>query len=425
MKQASHIVILGAGIAGLATAWYLQRFSKGGFKITLVEKTARVGGWIETIEKDGFLFENGPRGFRPKGKGKKTLDLAREAGLTEELLAASPKAKKRYIWFNQQLHSVSPLLLFQCGFLQAALKEWFMPPSDSGADESIQAFFLRRFNGALTSRLIEPLVQGIFGGRASALSLRSCFPLLSQWEQVYGSVVKGFWNSRKKREKEHLPPLCSFRRGMESLPQALAAKLQADWLLSTEVEAIVGREIRTSQGILEADHIVAALPAHVLEKICPAAYLSLSPLPFLTLTTIHLGYRGSVLKKRGFGYLVPLHAEEGVLGMTWDSEIFPQQDHGVQTRLCVMFRGEKSKEELLPLILKTVTAHLGITQAPQTLVVHTSRQAIPQYPVGFDTRLRSLCIPHVSFVGSSYGGVGINDCVAQAELIAHQICQDF
>ena len=72
--MARHIIILGAGISGLATAWFLKKYAdqkQSQLKITLIEKSQRAGGWIQTIQTGKFLFEQGPRSFRSKERERK------------------------------------------------------------------------------------------------------------------------------------------------------------------------------------------------------------------------------------------------------------------------------------------------------------------------------------------------------------------
>ncbi|GIG30823.1 phytoene desaturase [Cellulomonas marina] len=51
------MVVVGGGIGGLTTAALLAR---GGARVTLLERSARVGGRAGTLEQDGFRFDTGP-----------------------------------------------------------------------------------------------------------------------------------------------------------------------------------------------------------------------------------------------------------------------------------------------------------------------------------------------------------------------------
>jgi hypothetical protein len=80
--HARNIAILGGGITGLTTAFQLARTIPNA-KITLFEKSNRLGGWLdsEVLQVDGgeVLFEWGPRSLRPdlEGPGQATLLLVR------------------------------------------------------------------------------------------------------------------------------------------------------------------------------------------------------------------------------------------------------------------------------------------------------------------------------------------------------------
>ncbi len=51
------VVVIGAGVAGLATAALLAR---DGYEVTLLEKNDQVGGRGRVWEKDGYKFDMGP-----------------------------------------------------------------------------------------------------------------------------------------------------------------------------------------------------------------------------------------------------------------------------------------------------------------------------------------------------------------------------
>lgn len=62
-EEKKKVVILGAGLAGLACGYEL---TKAKFKVTLIEKENEVGGLAKTIEKNGFRFDTGPHRWYTK-----------------------------------------------------------------------------------------------------------------------------------------------------------------------------------------------------------------------------------------------------------------------------------------------------------------------------------------------------------------------
>jgi protoporphyrinogen/coproporphyrinogen III oxidase len=396
------VVILGGGISGLAAAWFLQQRYRNQIELTLIEKSSRVGGHIRTVQKGGFLFEEGARGFRPSGKGRATLELVRELGLGNELVGANKGAQKRYIYLNGKLRPFNLLFLLREKILSAALHDLITPPS-SAEDETIADFTTRRFNKHLAENLMDPLTKGVFGGDCRKLSMRSCFPLLWQFEREKKSVIRGFL--AKRGQKRHPISLYTFKKGMESLPKALAEQLQCPILLSKTVHSF--EEI-------EADYIISTLPTSALCKLAGQE----DPVKYLTLTTVNCGWEERVLKKRGYGFLIPSKEEGEILGMVWDSEIFPSLNEGKQTRICVMFPGVASEEELYARALKSLKTYLGITLKPAVYSVHVAQNAIPQYTLYHHQRIEAFKrgLPsNVYTIGNCFEGVGINDCIFNAK----------
>ncbi|MCH9627395.1 MAG: Protoporphyrinogen oxidase [Chlamydiales bacterium] len=383
------VVIIGAGISGLAAGWYHKQ---QGHAVTILEKSARAGGWIRSSREQGFLFEQGPRGFRPAGKGKRTLALVKELGLESELVPADASARKRFIVHKERLHAVSFRFLLRQGVVSALLRDFCVSASDK-EDETIANFCRRRFNAKIAERIVDPLVKGIFGGDAEELSMRCCFPTV--WEAAKkGAVIR---NLKKSKEK---PPasLYSFRSGMERLTERLADALKEEIHLNAPV---------TRLEEIEADQIIAAIPAYALAEMAGIQ----DPFTYASLTTVSLGWNGSFLPQKGFGFLVPSLEKENFLGMTWDSAIFPEQNQGEQTRVCVMIESEGTLE----IALEAVKKYLGIEQSPDAHVVGKAARAIPQYLLGHHKRLAFFQkqLP-IQLIGNSYTGVGVNDCIEAA-----------
>ena len=414
MKQ---IVILGAGLSGLTSGWYLHKKWGDQIKLTLIEKTDRVGGWIRSIQQEGFLFEQGPRGFRPK---QLTLDLIKELGLKEKLIGADRSAKKRYLLLNGQLHRFSLGLLLRHGLLQSC----FHKTPLSSEDETIAHFCNRCFSSSFTETIVDPIVKGIFGGEMRDLSYRSCFPTLWEWEKQKGSILRGWLASRRKSSSSKVA-LYSFKEGMELLPKTIAAKLPASILLSTAVQALEKKDkgflIHLNNRTIEADCVISALPAHTLADIFPPIKSLLTHIPFATLSVVNLGWHGKKLAKPGYGFLVPSKEREDIMGMTWDSSIFPDQNRGEQIRLTTMIRGNHPHNELLTLALEKAAIHLQLSHPPDETLTRVAHLAIPQYPVGHKRHLNQLeeALPQGMYlVGNSFYGVGVNDCIMAAATLS-------
>ena len=249
---------------------------------------------------------------------------------------------------------------------------------------------------------MDPLAKGVFGGDARKLSIRSCLPLLWHYERERGSVIKGWLASRRKKEK---PPasLYTFKGGMERLPQELARRLDIPIVLSKTVASL--EEI-------EADCVISALPTSALASLIGCE----DPVTYASLSLVHCGWEGDLLKKRGYGFLVPTKEKSPILGMTWDSEIFPIRKG--QTQVCVMIGGIYPEEELRKIAYESLQSYLGITKPPDVFYINVAQQAIPQYTLYHEQRIEAFkkrLPPHVRVIGNSYEGVGINDCITCAK----------
>ena len=81
MTSTSHeVIIVGAGMAGLTAAAYLSR---AGHDVLLIEKNENCGGLLNSIQKDGFVFDTGPRSIENSGAVRPLLN---DLGISLELL---------------------------------------------------------------------------------------------------------------------------------------------------------------------------------------------------------------------------------------------------------------------------------------------------------------------------------------------------
>src|SRR2546426_7183873 len=88
----SSVAIIGGGISGLSTAYYL---SKAGVSSTLIEARPRLGGVIQTERIEDCVIEAGPDSFLAMKPW--AFDLIREVGLESEVIGSNDHERKTYI----------------------------------------------------------------------------------------------------------------------------------------------------------------------------------------------------------------------------------------------------------------------------------------------------------------------------------------
>ncbi len=453
MKQSKKVAILGAGISGLSLAWYLSKEIDPS-EIVLIEKGDQLGGWMQTTIEDGFLFERGPRTFRPS-KSTDLLDLIEEVGILDQVIAASNVAQMRYILNASKLQPVprNPIDFFTSpltrGIVPALFKEWLVPTQNL-EDESIYDFVSRRLNRKTALKLFDPLTVGIYAGDIKNLSMKSCFPALFELEQNSGTITRGLIKSLRRRKKKdrfvkegfHRSSLFTLRYGMGSLVEMIERKLEIEIRKSTEVESLSvnseGVQIQTSSGEIEVEQVFCALPlpgAGKLLQNLDSSFTSLSQVKNASLMIANLGYDQKVLEKKGFGYLVPSEEKDEILGMIWDSDVFPEQNLGqTQTRLSVMMGGmfrpdilDLSSEECFDRAKSAASRHLKIDIEPKVQILTKALNCIPQLEVGHHQKMTYLqkrlaeLYPQLHLVGNYIDGVSVNDCIARSK----EVCRAF
>jgi protoporphyrinogen oxidase len=94
------VVVVGAGIAGLAAAWELTQ--DGGCDVTLLESERRAGGVVATERVQEFIVEGGPDGFLA---GEPELPaLARELGIGDHVVGQI--ARGTSLWTGTALQPI-------------------------------------------------------------------------------------------------------------------------------------------------------------------------------------------------------------------------------------------------------------------------------------------------------------------------------
>jgi oxygen-dependent protoporphyrinogen oxidase len=456
--QAPRIVIVGAGISGLAVAYHLQRLVPSA-QISVLERDVRPGGTIWSERQAGFLVEYGPNGFLP-GKPS-TLSLCRSLDLERFLVEAGPAARHRYLLLDGRLHRLpegvwsfltTPILSWRSKL--AVVWERFRHAPPPQTEESVHDFFCRRTTVEIAETLADALVTGIHAGDPRLLSMAAAFPRLAQLERQWGSLTRAMRQLIQERRAASAGRLfrtgsqfLSFAEGMRTLIEALVQRLRTPPLLGV----CVTRVSRTKSGSWQvqaegrdawpADAVVLACPAY-----CQAEMLAdldrqlaeeVAGIPYSPAVVVTMGFRQEAVPGRldGFGYLVPQRLRADVLGSQWCSSIFPQR----APPGCVVLRAicggwqrpdvvSWDEERLLASVRGHYRQVLGITAMPVFHAVVRWPKAIPQYHVGHLQRLERIAARLAQYrglflTGNAYHGVALNDCTEQGEMVAQAVAR--
>lgn len=105
--------MLGGGLSGASLAFFLRQVAlqaEQSVRIRVLEAAPALGGWIQTAQRQDFLFEEGPRGFRPSRNGAEMLRLVEQLDLKSEMRAVDPAAKSRYILHDGRVQKMPTTL---------------------------------------------------------------------------------------------------------------------------------------------------------------------------------------------------------------------------------------------------------------------------------------------------------------------------
>ncbi len=463
----TDVVILGAGIAGLATAYELSR---RGVSFVVLERAPRPGGVIVSEELDGYTIDGGPDALlahKPDG-----IQLCRELGLEDRLISTTPP-RLAFIQRRGRLHAlppdsmlgiptrISPMLrtkLFSWpGKLRMGAELFVRRRTDSG-DESIGAFMRRRFGREATDYLAEPLLAGIHAGDVDRLSLHALFPRFAEAELTHGSLLRAFRSAARRKTSRHGGKTRSAKASPEqsegpfkSLPGGLSEMVRAlvrtigDTNVRTEATAmsIDGRGpfvVQTSgRQTFEARAVVIATPAYVaadlLRERDPDLAVRCREIPYTSTATVALAFRRDAIRHRlnGSGFLVPRAESSNILAVSWLSSKWANRAPDGRVLMRAFLGGARdphalkhSDAELVDRSLGALRPLLGIAGDPLLTRVYRWDRANAQYEVGHLERVAAIDKalqrhPGIFVTGSGFHGVGIPDCVADGRLTARRV----
>ena len=446
MVDPRQVIVIGGGISGLACAYRLKQL---GVPVILLEASARVGGLVGTVRKDEFLFESGPQSFQGT---KPVIDLIREVGLETELQRADPRAP-RFV-FRGRLHKIpmTPHALMTSSLLGIKSRakiasEPFKRTKPPTKEESVADFVRRKFGHEILEYLVAPFVSGVYAGDPEKLSLKAAFPTLEEWEREYGSVLRGAMKSRSDKEKRSgPPPLCSFRDGVGSLAEAIAAKLGDSVRLGAKAASVarsanyqVCFEQNGRNEMVEAAAVVVATPAytaaHIAAPISSPLVHTLSGVAYAPVAVVASGYYDRQITERldGFGFLVPRSEKVRTLGTVWNSSLFPGRAPAGSVTITSFIGGatdpkimDRSEDEIAAIVQDENARILHISGSPVASAVWKYPKALPQYNLGHRHVVEAIrngerSNPGLFFCGNYLEGPSLGKCVEAANQTAQAI----
>ena len=447
--MAAECVVVGAGISGLSLGHALL---ERGIEPLVLESAKQVGGKIGSEVANGFLTERGPAGFLDRD-GAITALIDR-LGLRSQLVDALPASSKRALLLNGQIVPIphSPLELIRSPLLSARGKLRLLaePLIARGkpTSESVAHFARRRFGAESAERLFYPLVSGLYAGDPERIDVANAFPWFKDLERNHRSIILGALEEMIAHRASQ-PQLRTFRRGMQELPNALERALAHRVEHHARVDAI--ERVRTgwkvsivhqdARTISYVPMIALAVPAYeaarLMAPLDARAAQALRAIEYAPVSLVNLGFADTpkTSKLEAYGFLVARSEPSsalGVLGAVFQSAAFPERALAGTSLVSVRLGGlcnpnlaENSDEELIELSQQMLGGILSLGETVFSRVVRHS-QALPQYGLRHSEWIERIeaserALPGLFFVGNAYRGLGVPDCVRNAERVAARI----
>ncbi|MFE6332375.1 protoporphyrinogen oxidase [Streptomyces sp. NPDC057798] len=453
-----QVVVIGAGIAGLAAA---HRLLAGGTRVTVLEAADRIGGKLLPGEIAGVRVDLGAESMlarRPEAVG-----LAREAGLAERL--QPPATATASLWTRGALRPMPKGHVMGVPGTAAALagvlsdeglarieREAELPRTEVGDDVAVGAYVAERLGREVVDRLVEPLLGGVYAGDAYRISMRSAVPQLFRAAQAHDSLTEAVRaiQATAAAAQQSGPVFMGIDGGIGTLALAVAQAVLArggEIRTGAPVTGLHrepdGWRVVTGDRTLHADAVVVAVPARaaagLLRAEAPAAATELAAVEYASMALVTLAYRrADTALPDGSGFLVPPVDGRTIKASTFASHkwgwIADQDPDVLVLRTSLGRYGEteilqREDTDLVEVSRRDLKAATGLDATPLATRVTRWTDGLPQYPVGHHARVARIRehlgkVPGLAVCGAAYDGVGIPACIASAYAAVDRIHGD-
>lgn len=446
------VLIVGGGISGLASAWWLAR---AGLSVEVWEAGERPGGKIASTRQDGYLTERAASmvlNFRPE-----VAELMREAGLEAAKTTRLPAAEAhRYLLHEGCLQALpmrlgamltSPLWSLR-GKLRLLAEPFVL--SAGRTDEPVSEFITRRLGREALEKAMEPFIAGVLAADADQASAAAVLPRLVALEQRYGSIGAGVLTNRiLNRRTASTTEAFSFRGGMGTLVEALAKTPGIDLRTGHAAQELVHdgsgwqATAATPQGqrTVSACQVIVATPAPAAAALVNSLDGELAQLlhgiDYASVAVMHMGMAREAVGHPldGTGFLAPKGKSAALTGNMWMSTLFPDRAPPGKVLLTSYLGGARAPqvadwddERLAGETLRTLHSLLDLKADPETVRIDRHREALPLYHGAYQARLQAIAarlqhLPGLHLEANYRGGVSVRDRIACGHAVAKRILE--
>ena len=447
-----HVVIVGAGITGLAAAHQLLQQPHPP-RVTIVDGADRVGGIIQASPFAGLdSVDESADAFLTRTPS--AMKLCAAVGLDHHL--TSPAANHAYIWKNN-MNAIpagtilgvqgsrkaiwNKKLLTTSGKLRASV-EPLLPRAIGRSTDSLGAAIRSRCGDQVLERLVDPLVGSIYATDTDNFSVHG-MPQVAELLAQPTSLMRAARGSMQKRTSGG-PVFATPISGMSTLTRAVYDRIVeagARVILSSPVRNIdpQGRSyvVQLESESLQADAVILASPARhtaaLVEQISSETSKQLQQFEHASVIMIALTISRSQWPQHltGTGYLVPKPVQTGVTAVSFGSNKWAHWKTASNEMILRVSLGRDGApmhhlddKALLEVALRDLRLHLGFDATPTNMRFTRWIESFPQYRPGHAYRVDALdkqmhtSAPGVVLAGASYRGIGIPACINDGQRAA-------
>ncbi len=465
MILTKRIAIVGAGVTGLSSAYFIKK-ARPDIEVTIYEASNRVGGKIQTYRTEGYTIELGPESYL--GRKQIMTDIAKDIGLEEQLV--TNKTGQSYIYAKNKLYpipggsilgvptDIKPFLktklISPLGKVRASF-DLFKKPLQIDGDISVGSFFRARLGDEILENLIEPLMGGIYGTNIDDLSLMTTFPEFKEREEQFGSLIKGMRYEKEQRKKQRqLYPgapkgqFKQFRHGLSSFIEHLRDYIIEQGVTikyNTSVQDITIEQkkyvIKTENEAHSYDSVLVTTPHQkFLEWFGnDPAFDYFKKMDSTTVATVVLAFDESNIINNydGTGFVIARTSDTKITACTWTSKKWPftTPKGKVLLRAYVGKPGDTvvddhTDEEIVNIVKKDLSQMMTFKGSPDFSIVNRLPKSMPQFHIGHIEQIKSIQshirnnYPRLRITGASFEAVGLPDCIQQGKDAVEEILNE-